>query len=413
MQDFYQQALDFDSQDKLAHFKNMFVNDNRVIYLDGNSLGKLPLKTEERTINAIRHQWGEGLIRSWQENWLELSGTLAAKIAGIVGAQKDEIFVGDTTSLNLYKLVFAALKHNSERRKIVSDSLNFPSDLYVIQGLVKNQFKNHSLLLMDSEDEMSVNENTLNKSLDDNTALLTLCHVTFKHSYMYDMKKITQLAHDQGSLVLWDLCHSAGVVDVQLNKSAADMAVGCTYKFLNGGPGAPAFLYVRKDLQKKLVNPIHSWFSHENPFDFDLQYKQAAGIEKFAVSTPPVIALSAMEPALDIILEAGTDNIRQKSVKQSQFLFEMIEKELAPLGFELASPSNINYRGSHVSIRHKDAMKINRAMLEPENGGSAIIADFRPPDIIRIGIAPLYNSFMDLYECVKRIRECHSLPARE
>ena len=404
LESYQQKAVEFDLNDPLASFRNDFET-NGEIYLDGNSLGKLPKKTIEISTNLIKNQWGKGLIRSWNEHWMELPDKIAAKIAQIVGAREDEIFVGDSTSINFYKLAFAALNFDASRTKIISDSLNFPTDLYVLQGLIKQQFQNHSLSIIESKDEISISEEQIEAALDENTAFLTLSHVVFKSAFMYDIKKINALAHKKNALVIWDLSHAAGAVPVNLNESNADMAVGCTYKYLNGGPGSPAFLYVRKDLQAKLSNPIWAWFSHQKPFDFNLDYEAKNTIQRFSTGTPSVLSLAATEPGLDLILAAGINNLRQKSTLQSAFLLEMIQKFLVPIGFSVASPLDINKRGSHISIQHKEGYRINRAMIEPFDSSKSIIPDFRPPNNIRIGIAALYNTFQELHETIVRIKQ--------
>ncbi|HEY1056218.1 MAG TPA: kynureninase [Emticicia sp.] len=399
----YQKAFELDKKDELSHFKEEFISEPNTVYLDGNSLGKLPKKTIEQTNNLVTNQWGKGLIRSWNEHWIDLPQKTAAKIAQIVGAQPDEIFVGDSTSLNLYKLAFAALSLNSSKKKVISDTLNFPTDLYILQGLIEQQFKDHSLNLIESRDGITVAEQAFEEALDSNTALIVLSHVVFKSAFMYDMPRINALAHQKDALVIWDLSHSVGSVPVNLNESEADMAVGCTYKYLNGGPGAPAFLYIRKDLQKQLQSPIWAWFSHQTPFDFSLDYQPKDTIQRFAVGTPSVLSLAAIESGLDITLEAGIDRLRAKSRQQSEFLIELIEQLLVPLGFSIASPLDVNQRGSHISIRHPEGYRISQAMIKPHDESKVIIPDFRPPDNIRLGIAPLYNTFTELVDSVERI----------
>jgi len=406
MGDFLEKALTFDKTDTLNNFKEKFVTDDSLIYLDGNSLGKLPLKTIETTTDIIQNQWGNRLIRSWNEHWISLSKEIGEKIAKIVGAQPDEIFVGDTTSINLYKLLFAALTLQKDKTEIITDDLNFPTDLYIIQGLIKQQFKNHNLKILESENEISMNPTLVREAINKNTSLITLSLVSYKSSFLYDMKTVNNLAHKNGSLVIWDLSHAAGATTIYLNETNADMAVGCTYKYLNGGPGAPAFLYVRKDLQSKLTNPIWSWFAHKKPFDFDPNFIENSGIQKFAISTPSILSLGAIQPGLDIILEAGIENIQAKSKKQSEFLIELIQHFLIPLKFKIASPFDQTKRGSHISIIHEESYRINRAMISPVNKNSkTIIPDFRPPNLIRIGITPLYTSYVELYEAVIRIAE--------
>jgi kynureninase len=396
-------ALELDKKDKLAYFRNQF-EIGEEIYLDGNSLGRLPKKTIGLISDLTLNQWGKRLIRSWNEHWMELPNKVAAKIAQVVGAQPDEIFVGDSTSINFYKLAFAALKTQESKTRIITDSLNFPTDIYVLQGLIEQQFKNHSLTIIESKDEKKITDEEIENALDHNTALLTLSHVVFKSAYMYDMHKINHLAHQKGSLVLWDLSHSAGAVEINLNESGADLAVGCTYKYLNGGPGAPAFLYVRKDLQAKLMNPIWGWFSHQKPFNFTLNYEAKADIQRFAAGTPSVLSLAAIASGIDITLEAGMKNLREKSVAQTNYLIELVENLLTPFGFTIASPTNSKERGSHVSIQHPEGYRINRAMIEPIAGTPVIIPDFRPPNNIRLGIAPLYNTFEEIFQTIIRIK---------
>jgi kynureninase len=404
LEKYYQKALSFDQKDSLASFRNQFIESNEV-YLDGNSLGKLPKRTIQVTENLIQNQWKNGLIRSWNEHWIDLPNKIAAKIAKLVGAKPDEIFVGDNTSINFYKLAFATLNSNPTKTKIISDSLNFPSDLYVLQGLLAQQFQNHSLKIIESQDGISIAEQAIADELDENTAFLTLSHVVFKSAFMHNMQKINELAHQKGAFVIWDLSHSAGAVDVKLNESNADMAVGCTYRYLNGGPGSPAFLYVRKDLQEKLQNPIWAWFSHQKPFDFTLDYEAKTSIQRFSTGTPSILSLAATEAGIDLINEAGIENLRTKSASQSSFLIDLIHEFLLPIGFTIASPLDVNQRGSHISIQHQEGYRINRAMIEPLEGAKCIIPDFRPPNNIRLGIAPLYNTFMELYETVLRIKQ--------
>jgi kynureninase len=396
-------AVELDKNDKLAPFRTQF-EIGEEIYLDGNSLGRLPKKTIGLITELTQNQWGKRLIRSWNEHWMELPSKVAAKIAQVVGAQPDEIFVGDSTSINFYKLAFAALKTQESKTRIITDSLNFPTDIYVLQGLIEQQFKNHSLTIIKSKDEKRITDEEIENALDHNTALLTLSHVVFKSAYVYDMHKINQLAHQKDSLILWDLSHSAGAVEVNLNESGVDLAVGCTYKYLNGGPGAPAFLYVRKDLQAKLMNPIWGWFSHQKPFNFTLNYEAKADIQRFAAGTPSVLSLAAMEPGLDLTLEAGMKNLRAKSVVQTTYLIELVENLLTPFGFTIASPINSKERGSHVSIQHPEGYRISRAMIEPIDASTVIIPDFRPPNNIRLGIAPLYNTFEEIFQTIIRIK---------
>ncbi len=397
-------AKEQDKSDQLASFRNRFFhNEENIIYLDGNSLGRMPRKAVKTVSNMMQEQWGERLIRSWNEHWMGLPGRIAGKLADLLGAGQDEIMVGDSTSLNLYKLVFAALKLQKGRKRIVSDSLNFPTDLYILQGLIGEQFTGHSLEILESRDGISVSGDQIAEKLDEDTALLTLSHVAYKSGSLYEMEEINKLAHEKGVIVIWDLSHSAGAVPVQLNKSGSDMAVGCTYKYLNGGPGAPAYLFVKKELHNKLSTPVWGWFGHEKPFDFSCNYTPADSVNRFAAGTPHILSMAPVEAGVDIILEAGMENLRKKSVSQTEFLIDMIREFLMPVGFELGSSKYPELRGSHVSVMHHEGYRINKAMIDPPGKCLRVIPDFRPPGIIRLGIAPLYISFEDIYHSVRRM----------
>jgi kynureninase len=390
-----------DAQDKLARFRAEFViDDPALIYLDGNSLGRLPRRTRALLQDYVDVQWGQRLIRGWNESWLELGQRIGGKIARLVGAQADEVVVAESTSINLFKLATAALKARPGRHKIVTDNLNFPSDLYIFQGIVELLGGVHQLVVVPSPDDIHGPVETLAAAIDADTALVSLSHTAFKSAYSYDMAAITALAHEAGALALWDLSHSVGAVPVDLNGAGADLAVGCTYKYLNGGPGAPAFLYVRRDLQDSLRNPIAGWFSQAAPFDFGLDYQPAAGLRRMLTGTPPVLSLAGIEPGVDLLLEAGMDLVRAKSVQQSEYLIALHENLLQPLGFQLNSPRDTARRGSHVSIGHPEGWRINRALIEQMH----VLPDFRAPDNIRLGITPLYTTFDEIYEAIQRLR---------
>jgi kynureninase len=394
-------AIEADQIDPLKEYRKKFrLDDPDLIYLDGNSLGVLPEETPGRIQHVVEHEWGQRLIRSWNEGWYHRAEEIAAKIARIIGAREDEVQVADSTSVNFFKLAWGALKLQKDRKCIVSDSLNFPSDLYLLQGLKDVFGSAHTIKLAQSEDGIGINNSAVERVIDYDTALLTLSHVVFKSAFRYNMKQVTRLAHDKGAMVLWDLSHSVGAVPVKLNDCNADLAVGCTYKYLNGGPGAPAFLYVRRDLQEKIQSPIWGWFGAENPFAFGLQYAPAKGISKFLAGTPPVLSLSALDISLDLILSAGMDKIHSKSASQCQYLIRLFYQFLQPLGYSLGSPENPDTRGSHISLKHQEGYRICKALIDPDTGGKSIIPDFREPDNIRLGITPLYTSYHDLYETV-------------
>ncbi len=390
-----------DQQDPLAKYKQYFyTSDSELIYLDGNSLGKLPKTAIDRSTEIVKIQWGDRLIRSWNENWIELPQLLGEKISILVGAQTDEIIVSDSTSLNLFKLMVSALQNKPGRKKIITDDSNFPSDVYILQGICKLLGDDHKIVVTQALFENYDPEENIIEAIDDNTALVILSHVAFKSGYRYDMEKITLAAHKQGALILWDLSHSTGAIDIQLNNCNVDLAVGCTYKYLNGGPGSPAFIYVRKDLQDKIQSPIWGWFGEKNPFEFNLDYQPAVGLSQFLIGTPPIISMGMMMPGLEITIEAGIRSIEMKSKLLSGFFIELFDLELSEFGFKLGSPRNPDKRGSHISIQHPNAYAICQNLIEKYN----VVPDFRKPDNIRIGIAPLYISFMDIYNTVQIIK---------
>ena len=395
-------ARELDVQDKLASLREAFViSDPDLIYLDGNSLGRLPKAAIERAKQVVEKEWGEGLIRSWNTNWWESPVRVGDKIGKLIGAANGQVLVSDNTSVNLFKLVMAALTHHPGRKRIVTDRLNFPSDLYILQGCVESLGNRHTLIRIGSKDnDLTPDLEALEKEITEDTALVTLSHVTFKSGWLYDMQGITELAYRKGALVLWDLSHSVGALPIELDACHVDLAIGCTYKYLNGGPGAPAFLYVNKNLQEKLNSPIRGWVGQNDPFAFDLDYSPAPGIARFLTGTPSVLSLLTMEAALEPLLQTGMDSVRAKSVLLTEYASYLTDTLLAPFGFSLGSPRDPARRGSHISIRHADGYRINRALIEEMK----VIPDFREPDNIRLGFAPLYTSFTDVREGFDRIK---------
>lgn len=398
-------AKEMDAQDGLASFRNEFViNDPDLIYLDGNSLGRLPRRTIPYMNRVVEQEWGGWLIRGWNEGWIDLPTKLGAKIAGLIGAQPEEVLVTDATSVNLFKLVVAALRAQSGRAKIVSDVFNFPSDLYIIQGIIDLLGEEHRLELIPSVDGISIAPEAIKDAIDCNTALVSLTHVAYKSAFMYDMAWVTDQAHRVGALTLWDLSHSVGAVPLDLNGCGVDLAVGCTYKYLNGGPGAPAFLFVRRDLQSRLIQPMWGWFAAKKPFAFDLEFTPTTDISRFRVGTIPLISMKALEPAVDILIEAGLEGLRKKSVEQTSYLIYLADQWLVPLGFSLGTPRQAELRGSHVSLQHPEAYRITRASIESPSPAIRVVPDFREPDNIRLGIAPIYTTFLDIYRALDRMR---------
>jgi len=403
-------ARALDASDPLATFRGQFVlAEPDLIYLDGNSLGRLPRRVIARIQAAVEREWGQDLIRTWNANWYTAPARVGDKIGQMVGAEAGQVLVSDSTSANLFKLAMAALELQPGRTRIVSDRLNFPSDLYVLQGCIRLLGNRHEICLVGTADQIAAEPGDLYAAIDAGTALVTLSHVTFKSGYLYDAEAVTRRAHQVGALVLWDLSHSVGVVPIELDRWGVDLAVGCTYKHLNGGPGAPAFLYVRRGLQPMAVSPIWGWFGQQSPFSFNLEYAPAEGAARFLVGSPPILSLLAMESAVDLTLEAGLARIREKSVALTSYLVDLVDQMLVPLGFRLGSPRDPNRRGSHVSIRHPEGYRINRALIEEMQ----VLPDFREPDNIRLGVAPLYTTFTEVWESVNRIRrtveECRYL----
>lgn len=396
-----EQARHLDASDQLASYRDEFlITDPALIYLDGNSLGRLPKRSVARLREVVEQAWGERLIRGWGEGWFEAPRRVGAKIARLIGAQADEVVVADSTSVNFFKLAVAALGARPGRRRVVSDDMNFPSDLYLLQGALRLAGADYALELLHSADGLTIPTAAVAAALGPDTALVSLTHTAFKSGYVYDMPAVTQAAHEAGALMLWDLSHSVGAMPLDLNGAGVDLAVGCTYKYLNGGPGAPAFLYVRRDLQEQLLNPIWGWFGQKGQFDFKLAYEPAEGLQRFLVGTPSLLSLSAVEPAVDLMLEVGLERLRAKSVAQTEYLIALWEALLAPLGVTLNSPRDPAQRGSHVSLGHPEALRIDRALIEEMN----VIPDFRYPDNLRLGIAPLYTSFADIYEGLTRLQ---------
>jgi len=392
-------ALHLDAADELARFRDEFViPEPDLLYMDGNSLGRLPRQTAARIQTVVEKQWGARLIRSWGEGWYDAPRRVGDKIARLVGAAPGQVIAADSTSVNLYKLVMAALALRPGRAGILTDALNFPSDVYILQGCAQTLGGRQLRVIEGSDEEI---EDRVLAAIDADTALVTLSHVTFKSGSLYDAQRITRRAHEQGALVLWDLSHSAGAVPVRLDEWGVDFAVGCTYKYLNGGPGSPAFLYVRRDLQEQAVSPIWGWFGERQPFAFDLDYHPAAGVQRFQCGTPPLLSLLAAEAGVDLLLEAGIEALRAKSTAQTAYLIDLYDRELARLGYVLGTPRDPARRGSHVSLRHPEGYRINRALIE-EMG---VIPDFREPDNIRLGIAPLYTRYIDLWQTVQRLRQ--------
>jgi kynureninase len=383
-----------DAADPLATFRDRFDLPEGVVYLDGNSLGARPRDALAIAERVLRDEWGHDLIRSWNSaGWFELPRRLGDKLAGLVGALPGEVVVTDTTSSNLFKVLAAALELRPGRRVIVSERDNFPTDLYIAQGLARLIDRGHALRLVDSAAELAT-------AVDRDTAVVLLTHVNYRSGAMHDMAAVTALAHEEGALAIWDLAHSAGAVEVDLTAAEADFAIGCTYKYLNGGPGSPAFVVVPKRWQAAFRQPLSGWWGHAAPFEFTPDYVPAPGIERALCGTQPILSLAVAEAGLDLMREAGMARVREKSILLTQAFIELAEARCAGFGLALASPREVARRGSQASFRHENGYAIVRALI-----ARGVIGDYREPGILRFGFAPLYVRHVDVWDAVEALRD--------
>ena len=391
-------AADLDRTDPLAGFRDRFVLPEKDLrYLDGNSLGRLPRATVDRLATVVTEEWGRGLIRSWS-SWIGLCRSVGDAIAAsVVGARPGEVVVSDSTTVNLYKLAAAALDARPGRSVVLTSADEFPTDRYVLQGLCAA--RGLTLRSVECDIDSGISVASVEAALDSSVALVCLSHVAYRSGALADLPAITAAAHSAGALVLWDLSHSGGSVPVDLSPAGADLAVGCTYKYLNGGPGAPAYLYVRADLQDSLRQPVQGWFGAVDQFAMGADYTPAAGIDRFLVGSPPVVAVAAVEEGVRLTAEAGIDRLRAKGVAMTSYLVTLADEWLAPLGFRLASPRDPARRGSHVSLHHPEAWQVCQALID-----RGVVPDYRTPDRLRLGPAPLTTRFVDVYDAMAEIR---------
>jgi kynureninase len=377
-----------DQADPLRHKRAAFVIPEGLIYLDGNSLGVLPKAVPARLKDVAERQWGETLIKSWNDHgWFDLTRKVGDRIARLIGAAPGSVIAGDTISVNLFKLIGAAAKLNPTRRVILSDSGNFPSDLYVAQG-----FRN----LMDDGYELKVvAPEAVMDAIDETVAFTMITEVDYRTARLHDMKAVTAKAHKKGALTIWDLAHSAGAIPVDLAGAHADFALGCTYKYLNGGPGAPAFLYVRPGLQDEVQPPLAGWWGHASPFTFDLDYRPAPGIIRNQCGTQPILSLAALDAALDVWDDVDMQVVRWKSLALCSLFIDLVTARLGAHGVSVAGPQDMAARGSHVSIHHEQGYAVMQALI-----AANVVGDFRAPDMMRFGFTPLYTSFTDVWDAV-------------
>ena len=382
----------WDATDPLRSFRDEFHVPDGVVYFDGNSLGALPRKTPERVRALVEDEWGRGLIRSWNAHgWIHYPRRVGDQIASLIGAEPGEVIAADTTSVNLFKLLAAGLELAPERRVIVSEKENFPTDLYIAQGLVEH-LGTHELRLVERSE--------LDTAIDADAAVVLLTHVDFRSGELHDMAGITEHAHAQGATVLWDLSHSAGALPVHLDEAHADFAVGCGYKYLNGGPGAPAYLFVAERHQNNVHPPLSGWMGHEAPFAFDTDYRPAPGIERQLCGTPSVLAMAALEVGVEILTRADLTRVREKSQRMGDLFLQLVDEQCDGSGLSPACPRDGAKRGSQVSLHHAESYPIMQALI-----ARGVIGDFRAPDVLRFGLTPLYLRFTDVWDGVEILRE--------
>ena len=395
-------AKNLDSKDKLSKFREKFILPKDKIYLDGNSLGVLAKNIIGEINHTIKEEWGNNLISSWNKSWIKLPRMVSKKLASIIKSGEKEVYVGSSTSNNLFKLIKSILQSDKSIENITTDNLNFPSDKYICE-LVAKDFK-IDFNFLEYGNDLIADIKKLKEFIIKKRGIIVLSHVAYKSSYRYPIKEISEFCRDNNTIVIWDLSHSIGAVNIDMGLNQVDYAVGCTYKYLNGGPGSPAFIYVREQKLRKLKSPIRGWFSHNRPFEYSDEYNESNSIEKFSNGTPHILSLSTLKTSLDITIEATTEELNIKSAKLFDYFKSIYTNELKKLNFELLTPIDKSKRGSHIAISHKEAWRISKCLINPiDKGKLSIIIDFRPKNIIRIALTPLYTSFEDIYTISRRL----------
>ncbi|HEX3950593.1 MAG TPA: kynureninase [Steroidobacteraceae bacterium] len=382
----------WDDRDAFARTRAKFLLKPEIIYLDGNSLGALTNTSRARARAIVEDEWGPDLVRSWNvHGWYDLPHRLGAKIAPLIGAAPDEVLVADSTTVNLFKIACAVMMARGTRHRIITEEGNFPADIYVLQGL--------ALLAGGAIEIVAVPRSEVAARIDESTFLVVLTHVHYKTAELFDLEAITRQAHAKGARILWDLSHSVGALETNLHAAQADFAVGCTYKYLNGGPGSPAFLYVRRDLQDALRPGLAAWMGHAAPFEFTEDYDPAPGMARFRVGTPSMISFASLEGALEIWDDIDIREVRRKSVSMSELFIARVEA-LKGSGLALASPREAARRGSHVALAHAQGYELMQALI-----ARGVIGDFRAPNIVRFSITPLYLRYVDVWEATAILGE--------
>ncbi|MDL9981315.1 kynureninase [Microbacterium candidum] len=392
-----EQCAEADRNDELAVLRDEFALPDGVIYLDGNSLGALPRAAVARAADVVTQEWGTDLIGSWNKNhWFELPLRIGEKIGRIIGGGAGECVATDTTSLNVFKALSAAIAIQQEdvpaRRVIVSERENFPTDLYMAEGLIALLDRGYSLRLIDAPEDLA-------DALADDVAVVMITQVNYRTGYLWDLADTTRLVHDAGALAVWDLCHSAGAVPVRVAADGADFAVGCTYKYLNGGPGSPAFIWVAERHLARATTPLSGWWGHKSPFAMSESYTAADGGRRFLVGTQPIISMATMEVGIDLHLSVDEQALRRKSLALTSLFIELVETRLAQHPLTLITPRDEQHRGSHVSFRHPEGFAVMKALI-----ANGVIGDYREPEVLRFGITPMYVGFADVWDAVETLR---------
>ena len=383
-----------DTADPLAPFRNRFTLPDGDIYLDGNSLGAMPVATADRVHDVITGEWGQGLIRSWNDaGWFDKPQTLGDRIGPLIGAAPGEVVIGDSTSMSLFQVAIAAARLRPDRTVIVSERDNFPTDLYILESVQQ---------LLGGMDRRLVHADgpTLEDVLGDDVAVVVLTHVNYRTGRMYDLAQVTRQVHEAGAIMVWDLCHSVGAVPIDLNGAGADFAIGCTYKYLNGGPGSPSFIWAATAHHADARPPLTGWHGHANPFDFDVDYAPADGITRFRVGTPQMLSMAGLEAALDVWDDVDMRLVRRKSLALTGLFIELVDTELAAWDIEVVTPRERDERGSQVALRIDNGYPIMAALIE-----RGVIGDFRTPDLMRFGFTPLYVSRTDVWDAVAILKD--------
>ncbi|MGK0374646.1 MAG: kynureninase [Arenicella sp.] len=383
-------VVSLDTLDPLKLKRSEFILPAKTIYMDGNSLGPLTSAAKNRVASVLEQQWGNDLIHSWNKhNWIDLPLTVGDKIAALIGAEKGQVIACDSTSVNLFKVLASALKINFQRQVVLSQCDNFPTDLYMVQGLAE--------FLGDEGCQLkSVNQDLLLDSLDDSIAVLMLTQVNFRSGRLHDMQALTNRAHEKGVLVVWDLAHSAGALEIALDQCEVDFAVGCGYKYLNGGPGAPAFIYAAKKHHQSMTQPLSGWMGHAAPFEFEHDYRAGEAMLRFLAGTPNILSLVALDAALEVFSTVDMADIRGKSVGLSELFMSCVDNTASLAEFELLSPRSTRERGSQLAYSHEHAFAISQALIAHK-----VVVDFRAPNIIRFGFTPLYLSYQEVWSAAQ------------